>query len=586
MPKLRLEGDASGAIRAVTDLHKAQANLLKGGKEVEKQSERLTGALRTTANRAKADWQKYNEELQRLAVLVKKGALNQHQADAAAKKYYQTAFKGAIAEKQAAKDALAARHAEQQAAAIAAQQKRQNIEAAIRLHHIRKSERSALEARNRALKDAARAAKEAELADKRAFGPTALAMITNYAAGWLSVGSAIGVVTAAWRNAEQAAQQAVQNSMSSLASLGEIAQLTDDPQKAIEIASFGKELIRRGIFKPSEGDAAYRLAFDLENAAYTPEEKDFLLQVGESRMVRSGGLLEMGSQLRKVQDIFGVKETGSLENIMDKLILAANETIAGLSEVGVTVPDWASSAKRLGITDEEALAGFVAIEKQSKNPEVASTKFRSLMDQIESKDLIVNNDLTDTMEAIRQRVEKGERLVDILPESRARSAATDLFGSLEYEKQTVSALDYVTLLSTKMNSETGLFAKQRNVMFEADPTFRAGVAAERSAGKLASVDEMLAERQSLFNAVRDEDLAYTQQNYGSLVRGLKESHYWLMDAMGAEDRMIREGARYGDRYDFDSKTVEDLKEYMRRTAEGIESLNTKRPVTIGREKVR
>ena len=198
MPKLRLDGDASGAIKAVTDLHNAQADLVKEGGNLEKQSKKLGSELSSAAKRAQTDWQKYNAEVGRLAELVKRNVITQKQAEATAQKYYQTIFKGAIAAKQAAKDELAARHAATQAAKQEAAQRKVLIAAALRFHNIAKAERGAIEEKKRALERIRSEiilvdhhTKALERTQEKSFGRQAVERLGAYALGYVGIQKAI-----------------------------------------------------------------------------------------------------------------------------------------------------------------------------------------------------------------------------------------------------------------------------------------------------------------------------------------------------------------------------------------------------------
>jgi hypothetical protein len=252
MPKLRLDGDASGAIKAVVDLHKAQDDLVKGGKETEKQFQKLGGSLSAAARKAQTDWQKYNSELQKLALLVKKGTIDQKTADQAAQRYYQTIFKGAIAAKQAAKDELAARHAATRAAQQEAEQKKILIAAAIRFHSIAKSERAVLEARKRTLDQIRNSITLVDTSTAKlnrtqgtTFGATAVDRLATYAAGYIGIQKAIQLATSeieAYKRIEESRTQAQLTAAQGEASLRENIAFTVSPEDQQRMLSESKRL--------------------------------------------------------------------------------------------------------------------------------------------------------------------------------------------------------------------------------------------------------------------------------------------------------------------------------------------------------
>lgn len=512
MPKLRLDGDATASIRAVEALHKAQDELVKGGKEVEKQFDKLSKEAQRIREGVDP-MAKYNRQLERLAFLIQKGKLSTEDAHKAAIKYEQ---------------------------------------------QLRRTGQ----------------------ASEESFGEKAIGNLAGIAAGWFSVSAAVGAVTDAYQAVDQAGKQAAQNSLSSMLAIGEIAQIASTPEKAQSIKSFGDELLRKGIFSADQGDQAYKMAFDVENAKYTDSEKQMLLRIGDKGVVRPEGLLGLAGDLRKYQEIFGEKQTGSLENILDKAVVASGDTMASLSQVVSKVPAFAGEAKRMGLSDEETLASFVAVEKRSENTDIAATHMKNLLGFINKNELAVNSDLTQTMAAINKRVASGESLSKIIPDAQARAAATDIMASL----------GYIANLEKGIAGAPGAMSRQENIMFEADPTFKAGKLNTRAKGELATTErELYAERQLLF------ELVSTRQQERNLRIGVGPAGQWLdrqnanfADLFGMEQGVLERQMRiYENDRQLSPLTAEDanaIKGYLQRIAESQERSERKKPKVVGRER--
>lgn len=502
-----LRGDATGAVKAVKDLNDAidkyEANL----KESVKEAKNLDQAARRIAENVNPQ-QKYNNQMEKLAKLVKSGRLELSDAEKQAAKYQQQVD---------------------------------------------------------------RAGKSGD----NTFGANAVRQLRNYALGWIGVQQAVNLVKAAMDEANKAGQEAAAGVLGGLGARGELQQLPPAQQQAAE--QFAQRALGLGIFGQDQQDAAYRMAFDLENAGYSHTEKNLLLRAGSSGIIRSESLPGIGSQLRKYQDIFGAGEAGNLESVLDKLTYAANESLSDLTTVAKTVPDYAANAKALGFADEESVAAFIAVEKRTKDASIASTNLKNLFQFLEREDAVVNQDLTDTISSFKSRVESGENLAEMVPDAQARAAARDLMSSLPF----VNQLDRD--LQTKA---AGLFSRQSGSLAATDPVFAAGLNRRRALGQLAVSRESngVAERQLLFEAAAANQRQFYEESlggFGGAVAGLGQG---LIDRVGLEDLYLKMRAESS----YTDPTLQkDIRDYLKRTAEASEATAdvVKRPKkqTAGRQ---
>lgn len=76
--------------------------------------------------------------------------------------------------------------------------------------------------------------------------------------------------------------------------------------------------------------------------------------------------------------------------------------------------------------------------------------------------LRIDGDGAGAVKAVKARVDGGEKLTNIVKDAQARAAVMDSIASLEY----------IDNLEKQIYGSSGAFERHKNVMFQADPTFR------------------------------------------------------------------------------------------------------------------
>ena len=410
-------------------------------------------------------------------------------------------------------------------------------------------------------------------AQRDAFGARAINRLVAYAAGVATIGRAVDLLKTGFQQAEAAAQKAADSAFGAISQQGELQQLTDDPQRLAKLNSFAKRLIARGVFSSEQRADAFRTAFSLESAGFSDSDKEFLADVGARRFVAPENLVGFGGRLRKAQDVFGAEDAGSIRDILDKVVVGAAQTQSDAANIAAQIPEFGKEARDLGIAFEEALAAFVKVEQEAKSPEEAATQLKNLLVQLEARDLAVGGDLTESIDAIAGRIDRGERLIDIIPNVRARSAAKTLLG--------VRDAAGVDTLERDILAAGGAFGRQAGQLEGVDPLFAASIARAREEGALAiSREQRFGEREAIFDIVRAARTRQLEERFGLAGTAAAGIGAPIADVLGLEDfaaqRALDSGALTGE----SRQVVED---YLRRTAEGIENLNSNRPVTTRAE---
>ena len=410
---------------------------------------------------------------------------------------------------------------------------------------------------------ARRYAKELEKAGdagRAAFGDQAATRFKTYVAGIASVTAAVGFLKAAFREAEAAAQSAADNAFASLGAQGEIQQIANNPDQLAQINARAKNLISRGIFAPTERAKAFETVINLQNAGYDETDVEALATLADTGFVSSSNMMELGGRLKKVQNIFG-DEAGNIASIIDKVTQAATQTQLSVSEFAGAVPDFGSEAVAAGIKFEEAIAGFIAVEKESPSGDVAKTRMKAFLQGAKDAGLIVNNDLTDTIEALQRRAASGEDITNLFSSVRAKPAAAAL---VRAGAEAIAANEQGILQSA------GMSAARSGTLLDVDPVYRAGKLRETAVGTRAmQAEAMFAEKELLFDVVEQQQRANIERNWGAfgqILSGLSAPGFRVLDWLQLESVAMR--AAQG----LSSDQNAAVQDYLKRAAQGIERM--------------
>jgi hypothetical protein len=386
-------------------------------------------------------------------------------------------------------------------------------------------------------------------AGKKAFGSAAIGEITGYLGSMLSIGTAIGAITSALNDANQAAKDAAQTVQDGLDSAGELGQLGDEG--AATAKRFARRARRLGGLNPEQ---ANKLGFDVVSANFSEQEQDLLLGIGKSRRVRASGLAEFGGFLRKFQNVFGVDESGDLEQIANKLFKGAAIAQADVKDVAGAVTKFGSIGKSLGFGDEEQVAAFLGIEKQAENSTVAATQLNSFFAQVAKRGL-GKKTLLDTIAAIDAEIASGKSAFDVLGETNAVVGYGNLTGVKGFIGEQQQGLS---------DAQNSGFARSKNGAIGDIQTQAAIAARESLARNEVAKEDSLATQQSLIQAIRAETLA----KYGNGVYAyLNDRAIGFADFVGNDEAIIRGAAKQNIVSD---STRNRIEEYLRRQAAAAE----------------
>ena len=391
----------------------------------------------------------------------------------------------------------------------------------------------------------------------KTFGAKAIGDLKSYATGFIGVGAAVGIVSQALQKMSADSQVAADRVFNTVGAFGELQQVSTSPPDFQKLVGQARNLQTQGVFGPDQGGQAADFVFGLRNAGYSDSEVAYITKLGQSKQVRPDNLKTVAEGLKKTQDVFGKGEAGSIEQIANKVLIAAGamQTDFALAAVGTTL--FGTESNALGFSDEEALAAFVAIEKQSPGTEEAATRMRSLLNQI-NKDKLGKGTLLETVTALVERMRSGESAIGITGEMRA-AAGLNILASAEGQAMFSQMLPQIQAGNT-----SDVIGDRRYI--ESDPQLRAATLRQRREGSLSmSLDST---KRNIFEAL----VAETKSRQSGFSYAASSAIYPIIEGLGGEEGAFRAALnRTGDSA-ISPELRSEILEYMKRTAESNERM--------------
>lgn len=213
-----------------------------------------------------------------------------------------------------------------------------------------------------------------------------LTKLVSYGAGFLSVGSAISVVTRAMQQAREEAEKAAETLKAGFATRGELAQIvegrTQDEMRA-DLASLRAEAAR---FRTQGGmpteSLANEVVFALRSTGFMPDAGLFR-DVGRTGLVSAEKIPQLINSLDSLRDAMGGAEVGTVEQMLNKALIAGAVSQTDIQKNLSAAAMAGSGAAALGISDEETLAAIAVLTDPLGSAEQAATRMRSLFKSLE-----------------------------------------------------------------------------------------------------------------------------------------------------------------------------------------------------------
>jgi hypothetical protein len=263
-----------------------------------------------------------------------------------------------------------------------------------------------------------------------------------------------------------------------------------DPAKLLKLTAQARRVAGLGI-----GDGNLNAAADVVKSAVAAgfEDDASIDFFGRVAKTLGGETGKVAEGMAALQGNLGTRETGTIQQLFNKLAFAAKDAPGGIAETAKYSAVGASFARELGISDEQLLAMYAQTAAGAASPEKGGTQLSALMQALLRKGYS-----GDVLTSVQKISAMGKSPAELF----------ELFGSDEAFRGYSSLLQNIPAVRER---ERGLLAAQgRDVDLaragEMDPTIRAMRAGERArmAGHLA--DEPTARYHEAIDAMLDEDL--------------------------------------------------------------------------------
>ncbi|MEQ8849895.1 hypothetical protein [Botrimarina sp.] len=398
---------------------------------------------------------------------------------------------------------------------------------------------------------------------KRAFGESAVLKLGTYAAGLISVNTALSAGRQLYQAITQAADQAVERARAAIDAVGELQQLANFSGNK-ELAT---DLVRRGIANDMAQGAG--IAFQLGSSGVKGAERDFLIEeVAAPKLVAPGNLATFAAKVKKAQGTLGF---GSFQNTTQKILQASEATDTDATSIATASTRFGSELGALGFSGDSGLAALTTIIQQSPNQDIAANRLRAFLGEVDKKGL-GKGTLRETIAAIQSRVDAGAEESSILTNSRSLSGFRNLRDQLEFFDQQQGLI-----ASAPERDVVG----QRAGELAKDPVFGAQLAADEARGRrLVAETAELAPGAALRQAIEDEGIARAHEGGNRFAAGVGYAGGWMNDmaAFAYGDRAYLQAELDADTV-YEQQTgkegmsqgLEDqIRAYLKRTAEASE----------------
>lgn len=345
MPTLRLDGDASGAVKATSDVSSAARNLDKEFKQVGLTTDQLRDQMARAFNEKPIDT--YIRRCDELAQKVAAGKMTMFQYT-----------------EQTDRLADSMRRANEVSDRLAESKYHQALDAELKkLPPItREFEKYHDEVilTGRALENTA------DKQDK-AFGTAALTGLASYAAGMISIGAAVNFVTSALRAQAEEKARALQSDESSTKAAGRLSAVGG----TAEDLAYARQLHRTGIVDTdTEGIHAVT---GFRQAGLSKAEQQYAAKLADEMLVDPSQVGEYAQTVQTFRRSQGAKG-GSFESAEKQIRAAGRMTRFAPEDIALQATRLATPGVEAGMSKEEQIATLIVFANKTRNLKTAGTE--------------------------------------------------------------------------------------------------------------------------------------------------------------------------------------------------------------------
>lgn len=368
-----------------------------------------------------------------------------------------------------------------------------------------------------------------------AFGASAIANLSSYAGGVLSIGAAIGAITMGIRAYKEELNSLGDEQMESAPSLASLAQLADlsKPGDMERITSEAKKTYAEG------GAKTLQEAVTLQKALASGDIEEWR---AEASRLQSSGLALNAEQMVtgsvRLAAGFGKTETGSLREIVSKALGAAKVGQGEAEQLLLAAAGVSQQAGRLKLTDEELLAA-VSTASAVAGPNEAETQMQSLLKGIEKEGLGLGYLERDTslrgyLKQIQELEAAGEDIREVLG---GRQEAIIGYGALTNPEGRALFAQNLANVDTAARED---WYGQRVQLAESVPENAAATARRRAEARSQLAASRAGTVENLADAVAADLVTDMRQKRGDVMATLQRGQNWLDRWMFGNTAYIRD----------------------------------------------
>lgn len=288
----------------------------------------------------------------------------------------------------------------------------------------------------RAVKKAGQDLEEAGKKQQSAFGADAIGQLKGFAAGYLTLGTAVNVVASAFANAREESKEALSSLRGLDAQRRKLVQMADSPQDLqAMLARADQAAAASGV----DRGTAYEALFQARSFGF---EKDYEKILSANEVIDVGASSQLAG---KVSTMFGGEITG-MEAI--NMSLAASkksevdaESIAGALAIAL------EGGRRVGATPDETFAWTAALSAAFKSPQVGTDRIKAITNKAAAEPSLRSaGGLTEIMKRL-QAMPESER-AEILGKDQESNAAFEAMVEFYRMEQAIEADTRAARLAT------------------------------------------------------------------------------------------------------------------------------------------
>lgn len=361
------------------------------------------------------------------------------------------------------------------------------LQQALRAGHITQ------ETYNRAVKRAKHEMRGAGDQQENTFGSAARRKVMLWATGIGAAVFSISRIAELLRKVNAESDRLAQKGRESEGGLGELAQLAENQAQFRRLVQQARETFRRG-GTDTLGEAA-QLVFSLESAG-AAEERELFTQLGATKLV--GQPAEFARAAATLVESIGGEETGTFRQIVSKAFGASKFSPSRADELLIAAARGGTSARALGMSDEELLAATAQLATARGTAAEGGTAVAALLKSLDKMGTFGGKGLEQSVAEISGMNLNAAELFELL----GRQEAVQGFRVLEADPA-----KFREILAGVRQAQQQDVVGQKLRLAESEPMLLASQAQRQAAASLDLSGEALGSRRNLADALRQEILA-------------------------------------------------------------------------------